>query len=257
MAENSSAQDALRNRNTTGNNSTAAAQPQGPLSFSFSLATRFVMFLFVTLLLAIAIEWIGMVWWWSDEGIHHSERMMQRETSFLSEDFQQSLLASNPAVFARWFADNAYYWGFEWTGLASGIRYLGATPPYDAGQGRQVAHQIYQVVEPFVLSAVLMTQTFALRLAVLILASPVFVLFAAVGFADGLMRRDLRRWGGGRESSVAHGAARAFIIPLVMAPWMIYLALPFSLHPNFIILPCAVALGMAICVTSATFKKYL
>ncbi len=249
-------QEAPRNRSTQAA-SAVADKPQGPVSLSLGLASRFIMFLFMTLLLAIVIEWIGMFWWWSDEGVHHARRMMERETSFLSEDFQQSLLASHPAVFARWFADNFYYWGFEWTGVASGIRFLATQPPYDAGQGRLFSHQLYLVLEPFVVSAVLMTQTFALRLAVLILASPVFVLFAAVGFADGLMRRDLRRWGGGRESSVAHGAARAFIIPLIMAPWMIYLALPFSLHPNFIILPCAVALGVAICVTSATFKKYL
>jgi hypothetical protein len=37
----------------------------------------------------------------------------------------------------------------------------------------------------------------------------------------------------------------------------LYLALPFSLHPSWIILPFALAFAFAVTITASTFKKYL
>mgnify|MGYP003382961150 FL=1 len=39
--------------------------------------------------------------------------------------------------------------------------------------------------------------------------------------------------------------------------WVFYLALPFSLHPSWIILPFALAFAFAVTITASTFKKYL
>jgi hypothetical protein len=70
-------------------------------------------------------------------------------------------------------------------------------------------------LEPFISSAVIVTQTYVLRMIVLLLSLPAFLLFGAVGLAEGLMRRDLRRWGGGREPSFAHGAhGREWTMPI-------------------------------------------
>ena len=38
---------------------------------------------------------------------------------------------------------------------------------------------------------------------------------------------------------------------------VIHLALPFSLHPSWIILPFALAFIFAVTTTASTFKKYL
>ena len=43
---------------------------------------------------------------------------------------------------------------------------------------------------------------------------------------------------------------------LVMA-WVIYLALPFSPHPTFVVLPFATVFALTIAVTASTFNKYL
>ena len=75
-----------------------------------------------------------------------------------------------------------------------------------------------------------MAQVFAVRLASLTLATPVFGLFVGVALVDGLVRRDLRRWGGGRESSFVYHYAKKATLPLVVIGWVLYLALPFSLH---------------------------
>ncbi len=69
----------------------------------------------------------------------------------------------------------------------------------------------------------------------------------------GFVKRDLRRWGGGRESSFVYHWAKRSAMPLLILSWVICLALPFSLHPTFIVLLFA----LSVAVTASTFKKYL
>jgi integrating conjugative element membrane protein (TIGR03747 family) len=95
------------------------------------------------------------------------------------------------------------------------------------------------------------------RLLVLTLTLPLFLMTAFVGFVDGLVRRDVRRFGAGRESGFLYHRARATLMPLAVLPWVTYLALPVSVHPLLILLPSAALLGVAVDVASATFKKYL
>jgi len=40
-------------------------------------------------------------------------------------------------------------------------------------------------------------------------------------------------------------------------PWVVYLALPVSLHPLLILLPSAALLGLAVNLTAGSFKKYI
>ena len=46
-------------------------------------------------------------------------------------------------------------------------------------------------------------------------------------------------------------------MPLVVITWVVYLALPFSLHPTFVVLLFAVLFALSVAVTAGTFKKYL
>lgn len=77
------------------------------------------------------------------------------------------------------------------------------------------------------------------------------------GFIDGLIRRDLRKFGAGRESSFVYHRAKRTVMPLLLVPWVIYLPLPFSLNPMVLFLPSATMLGLAMTITAATFKKHL
>ncbi len=109
----------------------------------------------------------------------------------------------------------------------------------------------------FVIAMMQVTQVFSVRLAILTLAMPVFLLFSLVALVDGLVQRDLRRWGGGRESSFVYHYAKKTALPMVVITWVVYLALPFSAHPSFIVLPFAVMFALSVAVTASTFKKYL
>jgi integrating conjugative element membrane protein (TIGR03747 family) len=118
-------------------------------------------------------------------------------------------------------------------------------------------HDLLRPAVQYVIAAMQITQVFAVRLVILTLATPVFGLFSLVALVDGFVQRDLRRWGGGRESSFVYHWAKRSALPLLVLRWVIYLALPVSLHPSLVVLPFATLFGLSVAVTASSFKKYL
>jgi len=213
--------------------------------------------LFVSLVFSILIEWIGMEFWWEEQGLAHSRQMLVNELQFLGTDFHRSWLTAHPMQFASDLSDRFYHIAFEWTGIVDLIQWITPVPSIDESGVRPLLHSIYRPVADFVLAGMQITQVFAVRLAILVLATPVFGLFTVVALVDGLVQRDLRRWGGGRESSFVYHYAKKAAMPLIIMAWVLYLALPFSLHPSWIILPFALAFGFAVTITARKKKKYL
>jgi integrating conjugative element membrane protein (TIGR03747 family) len=128
------------------------------------------------------------------------------------------------------------------------------------GQAHDFRHylgQVYVHVEGYLIASAYMLLVFLVRLLVLTLTVPLFLLAAFVGLVDGLVRRDIRSFGAGRESGFLYHRAKASLMPLAVLPWVVYLALPVSVHPLLILLPSAVMLGTAVDIAAGTFKKYL
>lgn len=218
---------------------------------------RGIKWLLMSLLCAVLLEWAGMVFWWPEQGLDHSRSMLEQEIRYLQTDFSRSLFTSDPAGFARRVADGVYHGLFEVTGWAAFMRWVLSEPhPRETGW-RAALHGMFRPVANFAVAATQVIQVYSARLAVLSLAMPVFLLFGLVALVDGLVCRDLRRWGGGRESSFVYHYARRAILPLVVTAWVVYLALPFSLRPAWVVLPFAVLVALMITVTAGTFKKYL
>jgi len=230
---------------------------EGLISKSLTAAAKVIQWLLLSLLFSIIVEWAGMMLWWPEEGTEHSRTMLATEISYLESDFRRSVVTSDPARFAKRFADNTYHYLFEVTRFVNFIQWV-SPPPVANEQGlRPTLHKIYQPIAEFVIAMMQVTQLFSVRLAILTLAMPVFLLFSLVALVDGLVQRDLRRWGGGRESSFVYHYAKKAALPLVVITWVVYLALPFSLHPTFIVLPFAALFALSVAVTASTFKKYL
>lgn len=115
----------------------------------------------------------------------------------------------------------------------------------------------YLQIENYGLAAVYAALTFLARLLILTLTLPLFVMAAFTGLVDGLVRRDLRRFGAGRESGFIYHRAKMLFLPFLVAPWIIYPALPWTVSPVLILLPSALALGVAVSISAGSFKKYL
>lgn len=228
---------------------------QGIIGKTLSLPIRILLILLFSLILSILFEWLGLYFFWGDQGWRHSEAMFITELGWLNDGFKESLMMSQPGITAHRLLEQTYYWCFERTGFvefASQARFR--------SQGHDIASNIatvYVIIEDYLLAIVYVTLTFIVRVMVLVLSIPLFALAALCGFTEGLVRRDLRRFGAGRESSFIYHRAKRLITPLVIAPWFIYLSSPISVNPVLVLIPCAIALGLAITITAATFKKYL
>ena len=233
------------------------AVQQGLFTRVLATISQAILWLLLSLLFSIIVEWVGMVIWWPEQGLDHSRTMLAKEISYLDTDFRRSIVTSDPARFAKEVADGTYHYLFEVTRVVAFIHWV-SPPSRQEEQGmRPTLHKIYRPLAEFVIAAMQVTQVFSVRLAILSLATPVFLLFSLLALVDGLVRRDLRRWGGGRESSFVYHYAKKAVLPLVVITWVTYLALPFSLHPTYIVIPFAALFAFAVAVTASTFKKYL
>jgi integrating conjugative element membrane protein (TIGR03747 family) len=228
---------------------------RGLIHNTLSVFSKMFFALLMALLFSIVIEWVGMSFFWDEPGSVHAQKMLEIEIEYLNQDFRQSVLTSSPAQFARDMADSSYYYLFEWTGLIHFFQWAMTDTPQS--KPHLYAHNIATVMWDYFLAMIAITQVFAVRLSILILATPVIFLALIAGFTDGLVQRDLRRWGGGRESSFLYHHAKKVVLPAIISAWVIYLAMPFSVHPSLIIVPFTLMAGIAMAISAATFKKYL
>jgi integrating conjugative element membrane protein (TIGR03747 family) len=230
---------------------------QGLISRLLTTAAQGIKWVLVSLVFSVLVEWVGMTFWWPEAGLGHSRAMLEAEIGYLEADFGRSLVSSNPARFTKDVVDKAYFVMFEVTRISDFIAWIAAPPRANEEGLRSNLHQLFRPVAEYVVAAMQVTQVFSVRLAILALATPVFLLFSLVALVDGLVKRDLRRWGGGRESSFVYHWSKCSALPLLVLTWVVYLALPFSLHPSFVVLPFAMLFALSVEVTARTFKKYL
>lgn len=213
-----------------------------------------------SLVAGILIEWIGLYFWWPDAGWHHAQAMMHNELDWISSNFTQSVIVQQPGKTVTWLVSQAYDWIFQKTGIVDTIHSWSAQAHAQSqsgsGLGKYIASAVVNI-EDIGLAAVYTTLTFIVRLLILVLTIPLFLLAVFVGLVDGLVRRDLRRFGAGLESGFVYHRARSMIKPLAVAPWILYLSLPISISPILVLLPCAALLGVVVSVTVGSFKKYL
>ena len=65
------------------------------------------------LLLSILVEWLGMTFWWPEQGAFHSARLLEQELALLNDEFRASVLGSHPAL----LAERAAMWTYRYSGL--------------------------------------------------------------------------------------------------------------------------------------------
>lgn len=130
-------------------------------------------------------------------------------------------------------------------------------PSRDEPRLRASIHRSANRLAKYIVAAKNRVLVFGIRMTVLLFAMPVLVLCCIVALIDGFVRRDLRRWGGGRESGFIYHWAKQVALPLAVGAWIIYLVLPVSIHPSLAIFAFAALLSMATTAAAGTFKKYL
>ncbi|WP_460322828.1 TIGR03747 family integrating conjugative element membrane protein [Pseudomonas ogarae] len=237
------------------------AQQQGLFISLLTLPFRFIGVLCGSLILSVAIECAGMYFIWPEEGWYHSRRMFEFELAQMSKDFTRSALVQEPGRTAQTLVLKVHEIVLVKTGIADSLQDTSnkaRNAQIDrAHSGRYYLGTIYTYLENGLIAAAYTVLVFIVRLLVLVLTLPLFVTTAFVGLVDGLVCRDIRRFGAGRESGYIYHRAKACVIPLIIWPWILYLALPVSLDAVLILLPSAALLGIVVALTASRFKKYL
>lgn len=81
--------------------------------------------------------------------------------------------------------------------------------------------------------------------------------FVSIGLVDGLVRREVRRWSGGRESSWIYNTSSRLLRPVTMTYTVFLIAWPWTLNIAWTIAIFASLNGLLLSIASARFKKYL
>ncbi|HCA9889749.1 integrating conjugative element membrane protein, PFL_4697 family [Klebsiella pneumoniae] len=193
-------------------------------------------------MLAITLEWLGEAFFWRNTCASHSE---------------QVLLAT-----WQWWKSSAGapMWLVEDLAIVSDTLQKGSAALIASLSGQSGlfwTEAVTTVIRCALQSASNITLTFLLRLVVLLQALPLFALIIVVGLIDGLVRRDLRRFGAGHKSGFVYHHARRMISSNIVVAGLVWLTSPVFLVPEYVLLSGAMVLGLVVSLTTGAFKKYL
>ncbi|HCM1931018.1 TPA: TIGR03747 family integrating conjugative element membrane protein [Salmonella enterica subsp. salamae serovar 51:c:-] len=193
-------------------------------------------------MLAIALEWLGKAFFWRNACASHSEQVLQATWQWWRSS------AGAPV----WLVENlAFVSDTLQKGSAALVHSL------NGQSGLFWTETVTTVIRCALLSAGNVTLTFLLRLAILLQALPLFVLTITIGLVDGLVRRDLRRFGADHESGFVYHHAKRVIGSSLAATGLVWLTVPIILEPEYVFMPGAVLIGVAGSVATGAFKKHL
>lgn len=237
---------------------------------------RLAFSLVIGLFISILIEWIGITFFYSDEGYKHAKDMYSIESAYLKNSYTDSFVTSSPSQLMKDNRNNLYQYVIKSTSIEHYLLKLAKDPDLrkdldripKPAEGATMADKANyyitywrvgykQIFRDYLLSAVYIVQVYAIRLTILFLSIPLLFTAIAYGASKGLNERSARRWGGGRESSTVFHWSKMLWTMLLVSPFIIYLALPFSVHPSLVILPCAAALGAMTFIMASSYKKYI
>ncbi len=192
------------------------------------------------LLISILIEWVGIFFsWWPQPDEFHSAAVLKKELSWINQDF--STVLGSPADSSLRFSRYMYEAFFVWFGFDLILSLINV--------------ESFAGVAAYIKASINVIQLFFSRLLILIFSLPVFLIFAIVVIVDGAVVRDIRKFGLDLERLWIWSNAKVSIKPLVVVPFIIYLGSPWSIHPNWIILPFVLMLSTALWLVASKFKK--
>lgn len=248
-------------RDTANRSSPSRQKQSGPFGMLlWDLPVSLIGILLGSLLVSLLIEYACIALLWPDEGASHSYQVMVAESHWLSEGYTRSLLMAVPVeTISRW-VHTAWNWLFIDSGFSHWLQSFRETGQKGTGvipTINRFGDSLIGWLGEYLQATLWVTLIFFIRVMILFLSLPLFGLVIITGIVEGLVRRDLRRYGAGYESSFVYHHAKRFIKPALYGPCMLYLAWPTAVWPNLLLLPSALLLGGVLAIVTASFKKYL
>ena len=237
----------MASRNASFHESVIAGAVLGP----FKLVLGVIVALVAVLLLAWTIDWIMVFKVWP-EGI-------ERLKSVLGADFTQGVgLAAGQGLapgIVLGAGDFMYSVVFRATGIHDmGLRFATGAP---LSIPDTIIRDSYIANRDTVDVAMIGTQLVGVRLGTLTLMLPLLVLAYAMGAADGLTQRAIRRASGGRESGSLYHRAKHLQVVVVATVLLGVVAWPTPLNGLLVGTALAVLVGVLARMQWTYYKKHL
>lgn len=204
---------------------------------------RFIFCVLIAIIISVIIEWIGMAFLWTDNQ-DHAKNMFNYEYSFIS-----------------YYFDNFIFGEFLFNSLNDSISFISncfSKLIYFAKQSNNsILIEALNRIINYIHAALFITLVVIMRAFIFILSLPWFVVCGCVGFADGLVERSIRKFEGGVEHGMIHHLARSNFSFIVTTAFIVYLGIPFAIHPSIIVIPFGILFGIIVFITVWSFKKYI
>lgn len=202
--------------------------PQGPIGWLLSLAGRLIGLVIGALVLRVVLELAGLYFWWPQEGSRHVFQVMKRERVELVTALQPHPLGEDICVL-----------------LESEVTHI-----------LKVSYKINWLFQESVTVLACTLTSFMLRLAWLATMFPLISLCALTGLTEGLVQRDLRRFGSGLESVFLHIYIIKYGSSVTNILWIFYLVKPYYLPALLLLLPAALWMSISLQMAIGSFKRY-
>lgn len=202
---------------------------QGPVGWLLSLAGRLIGLVIGALVLRVVLELAGLYFWWPQEGSKHVFLVMKQEQVELISTLLPHPLGKDIRVL-----------------LESGVTHILKVRNKTNG----LLHELATVLAYSLLS-------FMLRLLWLSTMPPLLCLCVVIGLTEGLVQRDLRRFGSGLESVFLHRYVIRSGSSVATTLWVFYLAQPLFLPAMLVLLPTALWFGITVWMVAGSFKRWL
>ena len=203
------------------------------------------------ILAAWIIDWIFVFQVWPD-GVARLQHILAEDLALAAQIGHSA--GETPHVAER-TANFLYALLFEATGIhGMGVRFAEASAlsiPDTIVRSTYVGN--FDVIQV----AMIGTQIFGVRLAMLTMATPLLALVYCVAVTDGLVQRAVRRVSGGRESASLYHRAKHLQVALLVTGAAVALLVPASIDPRFIWVPGALVVAILARLQWAYYKKHL
>lgn len=235
----------------------------GPTDLIAKVAFGLISITLTSWFVGMVIEIGGSLYFWQGRGIAHAQAVVQQDLEYIAAA-PRSLLVPDTVGFSVRIL-GYIRWPYERFGV---IRWYQNTrvqaaqaqsqPPKPGLDGiGENMKGVFSLLSEYAVISMLVAQDVALRLSIAAYAMPAFVLACLMGVIDGLVRRDRRRWTGGRESSFVYHHSKRYTAWALTGGFSLYLAWPFpGFNPAYMVLIFTVLVAVSLSTTVAAFKKY-
>lgn len=241
------------------------ARTRGPVELGLEVTFGL---LFVTLFawfVGVLFEIVGTYTIWQEKGVLHSQEIVTQDMAYIAMA-PRSLLVRDTVEWSNrvvgWVALPYEKIGLtSWYERLHSAQQLGKASAQQSILSQRVGKanaSMQKTLSKWILMSMYVGQDVLLRLSVAAFALPAFVLACMVGVVDGLVRRDLRRWGGGRESSFVYHHAKRYTQWALTGGFGLYLAWPFGgFNPAYMVFVFTLLVAFTMSTAVAAFKKYV